>query len=101
MRQSPLKTQARSGILHVGSLDAGGVKFMVYPDDHEPRHVHGLIGGIGGPEVIVELHLDRTVCLARRVDAVRGATRSEVRKVLAAAAGRFDDLVVLWGSMHQ
>ena len=96
-----MKTQARSGILGVGSLDAGRVKFMAYPDDYEPRHVHGLIGGIGGPEVIVELRLERTVCLARRVDAVRGATRSDVRKVLAAAADRFDDLVLLWDSMHQ
>ncbi|HEX3465924.1 MAG TPA: DUF4160 domain-containing protein [Candidatus Elarobacter sp.] len=85
----------------MSSLDTGGVKFMAYPDDHEPRHVHGLIGGIGGPEVVVELSLDRTVCLARRVDAVQGATRSEVRKVLAAAADRFDDLIALWDSMHQ
>jgi len=82
-------------------LDAGGVKFMAYPNDHGPRHVHGLVGGMGGPEVIVDLNDDRTVCLARRVDAVRGATRSEVRKVLAAAASRFDDLVALWDSMHQ
>ena len=29
----------------VGSLDAGGVKFMAYPEDLAPRHVHGVIGG--------------------------------------------------------
>jgi hypothetical protein len=85
----------------VSSLNVGGVKFMIYPDDHEPRHVHGLIGGIGGPEVIVELNLDGTVCLARRDDAVQGATRSEVRKALNAAASRFDDLAVLWDAMHK
>ena len=85
----------------MSSLNAGGVKFMVYPNDHEPRHVHGLIGGVGGPEVIVELNLDRTVHLARRVDAVQGATRSEVRRALAVAARHSDDLVAIWNAMHK
>ena len=84
----------------MSSLNAGGVKFMVYPNDHEPRHVHGLVGGIGGPEVIVELNLDGTVHLARRVDAVKGATRSDTRRALVAAARHFDDLVALWNAMH-
>jgi hypothetical protein len=84
----------------VSSLDDGGVKFVAFPQDHEPRHVHGFIGGIGGPEVIVDLNADGAVCLANRVDAVQGATRSEVRKALTAAARRFDDLVALWDAMH-
>jgi hypothetical protein len=84
----------------VGSLDGGGVKFMAFPQDHEPRHVHGFVGGIGGPEVIVDLKADGTVGLAARDDAVQGANRSEVRKVLAAAARRFGDLIILWDAMH-
>jgi transcriptional regulator with XRE-family HTH domain len=27
---------------------------MAYPQDHQPRHVHGFSGGTGGPEVIVQ-----------------------------------------------
>ena len=84
----------------MGSLDDGGIKFMAFPQDHEPCHVHGFVGGIGGPEVIVELKADGVVDLADRVDAVQGANRSEVRKVLAAAARRFADLVLLWDAMH-
>jgi hypothetical protein len=84
----------------MGSLDHGGVKFMAYPEDHEPRHVHGFLGGIEGPEVIVNLKADGTVDLAERDDAVQGASRSEVRKVLIAARRRFADLVALWDTMH-
>ena len=84
----------------MSSLDDGGVKFMAYPQDHEPRHVHAFIGGIGGPEVIVDLKSDGTVDLADRDDAVQGANRSEVRKALAAADRRFVDLVDLWNAMH-
>ncbi|MEA2787182.1 MAG: hypothetical protein QOF71_3286 [Candidatus Eremiobacteraeota bacterium] len=84
----------------MSSLDDGGIKFMAYPQDHEPRHVHGLVGGIGGPEVIVDLKMDGTVGFADRDDAVRGANRAEVRKVLAAADRRFVDLVALWHAMH-
>jgi hypothetical protein len=73
----------------VGSLDDGGVKFMAFPQDHEPRHVHGFIGGIGGPEVIVDLKRDETVDLAARDDAVQGANRSEVRKVSRRERGVF------------
>jgi hypothetical protein len=77
-----------------------GVLFLAYPQDHEPRHVHGFIGGANGSEVIVDLQADGTVDLAYRDDAVQGANRSEVRKVLRAAARRFDDLVALWDNMH-
>ena len=84
----------------MSSLNERGVKFVAYPQDHEPAHVHALVGGIGGPEVIIQLGVGRTVAVARRVDAVRGATQSEVRASLKAAASRFDDLVALWNRMH-
>lgn len=73
------------------------VRFIAYPQDHEPRHVHGFIGA---GEVIVDLRLDGVVALARRDDAVRGVTRSEVRKVLEGAERRYHDLVRHWEKMH-
>ena len=81
------------------TVRAGAVRFKIYPQDHEPRHVHGLYAGI---EVIVALLADGTVALARRGDAVqpRNAKRSDVRKVLNAAAEYFEDLVAAWEEMH-
>ncbi len=86
--------------LLVTTVRAGGVRFKIYPQDHEPRHVHGLYGGI---EVIVDLLADGTVRLARRKDAVQpgNAKRSDVRKILNAAAEYFDAIVVAWREMHR
>jgi hypothetical protein len=83
----------------VSSLRFGGVLFKVYPQDHEPRQVHGFIGGA---EVIVDLHPDGTVRLADRNDCIRPghAKRTDVRKILNAAAECFDELVAKWEKMH-
>jgi hypothetical protein len=48
----------------------------------------------------VDLREDGTVALADRDDAVTGASRSEVNKVLKAAALAFDRLVAAWEKMH-
>jgi hypothetical protein len=40
---------------HVASLRFGNVFFIAYPQDHEPRHVHGFTGET---EVIVDLGID-------------------------------------------
>jgi hypothetical protein len=79
----------------VVSLRFGGVRFVAYSNDHPPRHVHGFAGEA---EAIVELRFDRAVALARRDDAVRpvNAKRSEVKKILSAAAEHFEELVELW-----
>jgi hypothetical protein len=84
----------------VSTVLAGGVRFKLYPEDHLPRHAHGLYAGI---EVIVTLQADRTVALALRDDAVqpRNAKRGDVRKVLEAAAEHFDALVIAWERMHR
>ena len=81
------------------SLRFGNVSFRVYPQDHEPRHVHGFIGET---EVIVDVGLDGRVALADRPDCIRpgNAKRSDVRKVLGSAAKCFDELVSLWEKMH-
>jgi hypothetical protein len=73
--------------------------FRIYPQDHEPRHVHGFIGGT---EIIVDLGIDGTVRLADRDDCIRpgNAKRSDVRKILDAATECFEELVALWEKMH-
>lgn len=77
------------------SLRIGGVRFVAYSNDHPPRHVHGFTGDT---EAIVDLRMDGTVALAKRDDAIRpvNAKRSEVRKILSAAALHFEEIVELW-----
>ncbi len=59
------------------TIRAGGVRFKLYPEDHLPRHAHGLYAGM---EAIVDLGADGTVRLADREDAIqpRNAKRSEM-----------------------
>jgi hypothetical protein len=95
-----LITQVAWVILYrVASLRFGNVRFIAYPQDHEPRHVHGFTGET---EVIVGLGIDGNVAIADRADCVRpgNAKRSDVRKILTVAAEYFDELVLLWEKMH-
>ena len=80
-------------------MRVGGTRFKLYPQDHEPRHVHAFVGS---GEVVIDLRADGTIALAMRASgAVRGnVSRSEVRKVLAAADGAFDRLAKAWEDMH-
>ena len=84
----------------MATLQIGGVRFKVYPQDHTPRHVHGLYQGI---EVIFNLNADATVTLADRGDAVQPgkAKRNQVRHILDLAAENFDTLVATWEAMHK
>ena len=84
----------------VTTVRARGVRFKIYPQDHEPCHAHGLYAGI---EVIVGLLADGTVRLAQRKDAVQpaNAKRSDVRKILHAAAEHFDAIADAWREMHR
>ena len=79
------------------TVQVGAVQFRVYPQDHLPRHVHAFIGD---GEVIIDLRNDRTVAVADRRNAVRNATRTEVRRALETAASVFDQLVLLWEQMQ-
>jgi hypothetical protein len=83
----------------VGSLSFDGVRFVVYSNDHPPRHVHGFISDV---EVIVDLRLDGNVAIGARKDAVRPVTAkvSDVRKILALAAKNYELLVQLWERTH-
>lgn len=83
----------------MASLRFGNVLFIAYPQDHEPRHIHGFTGET---EVIVGLRVDGYVALADRHDCLRpaNARRSDVRRILRITAKHFDELVSLWEKMH-
>ena len=83
----------------MGSCQCGGVLFVAYPQDHEPRHVYG---SAGETEVVVDLRPDGLVALADRWDAIRpgNAKRSDVRKILNKASEHFEQLAKLWEAMH-
>jgi hypothetical protein len=83
----------------VASLRFGNVRFIAYPQDHEPRHVHGFVEQT---EAIVDLTFSGDVMLADRPDCIRpgNAKRSDVRKILRTAAEHFEELVSLWEKMH-
>jgi hypothetical protein len=83
----------------MGSIRLDGVRFVVYSNDHLPRHVHGFTGEV---EVVADLLLSGEVKLAERKDCVRpgNAKRSDVRKVLEVAAKYFEELVALWEEKH-
>src|ERR1700689_4713492 len=87
------------GLYFSSWLRFGKVLFVAYPQDHEPRHVHGFTGE---SEVIVNLGADGNVVLADRPDCIRpgNAKRSDVRKILTVAAEYFEELVLLWEKMH-
>jgi hypothetical protein len=83
----------------VSSVRFGGVLFVAFANDHPPRHVHGFAGET---EAVVDLRMDGGVALSKRRDAVQpgNAKRSDVKKILAAAALNFEELVALWKEMH-
>lgn len=83
----------------MGSYQFEGVTFRVYPEDHEPPHVHGRYQGT---VAILELSRDRGVRLANREDAIRpgDAKRNHVRHILNVANAHFDDLMELWEEAH-
>lgn len=83
----------------MGSLRFDGVRFVVYSNDHPPRHVHGFFGEA---EVIVDLRANGGVALADRRDAIRPgrAKRSDVKRILNIAALHFEQLAALWEETH-
>ena len=84
----------------MSTVRAGGVRFRIHPQDHEPVHAHGRYAET---VAIVELRADGTVSLAKRADAIipHGAKRSDVRKILDEAAEHFDEIVAAWEQMQK
>jgi hypothetical protein len=83
----------------VGSFLFDGVTFRVYPEDHDPPHVHARYQGV---LAILELGGDRQARLADRKDALQpaDAKRNHVRHILNVARTHFDDLMELWEEAH-
>ena len=81
----------------MGSKRFGGALFVAHPLDHNPPHLHVFIGDA---QIIIELTIDGRVVLSQRANAVRGATASEVRRVLAIGGEHFDGLRQLWEDAH-
>jgi hypothetical protein len=85
----------------VGSLRFDGVRFLAYPRDHEPCHIHGFYGGT---EAIVELQSGGrlNVCLMDRKDPIRplNAKVADVRHILLVASAHVEELKVLWSEAH-
>lgn len=83
----------------MGSYHFDGVTFRVYPEDHDPPHVHGRYQGI---VVILELGNDGNARIADRDDAIRpgDAKKNQVRYVLNVANAHFNDLMELWEEAH-
>lgn len=81
------------------SLTFRGVKFFVYTDDHEPRHIHCFAGGV---EVIINLPEDGVVVLARDGKGVFSGKvkRNDLKRILSIAVENFDELVNLWEEIH-
>ncbi len=82
----------------MGSLRFDGVRFVAYSKDHLPPHVHGFYAGV---EIIVELS-NHQAFLSNREKAVvpRNAKRSDVKKILTAAAENAHLLISLWEQTH-
>jgi Domain of unknown function (DUF4160) len=59
----------------VGSLRFDGILFIVYSNDHPPRHVHGFLSET---EVIVDLRSDGNIALADRKDAIRPSNAGQM-----------------------
>jgi len=83
----------------VGSYQFDGVTFRVYPEDHDPPHVHGRYQGVF---VILELGKDRLARLVERWDAIQpsDAKKNHRRHILKVANAHFDDLMELWEEAH-
>jgi hypothetical protein len=81
----------------MGTIRVAGIRFFARPLDHDPPHVHAFTGS---GEVIVELLGNGRVRLSDRDDAVRGATLSDVKKSLKAAAAAHSMLFDLWKKAH-
>jgi hypothetical protein len=83
----------------VGSKTFDGVRFMAYPADLDPPHVHATTAGV---ILVLALLADGGVDLADRKDAISpsSAPRNVVAKIQRVAAENVGDLWALWEKVH-
>jgi hypothetical protein len=81
----------------VSTVRIGGIIFLLFPVDHEPRHVHALYAGT---RVVVDLLDDRPSHWPVVRMRSNPPTRNDVKRILRVAAEQFDVLVAAWEKMH-
>ena len=83
----------------MGSKTYEGVRFSVYPKDHEPPHIHGTTAGV---VVIMDLLPNGKIKLAERWDAVTpsNAPRNIQSKIRRVATRNVEELILLWERTH-
>jgi hypothetical protein len=67
-----------------------GFRFIIWPDDHEPPHVHVFKGGGEAKVTIVESKLIRII----------GLSKQEARFILATVVEHQADLLKEWEKIH-
>lgn len=75
-------------------LRAAGLRFVIYPGDHRPAHVHDI--GQGG-EAVFNLNCRRGVPLLREV---YGLSRSDTARIQALVVTNKSVLCAAWESIH-
>ena len=71
---------------------AGGLRFVIFTDDHAPAHVHAVVAG---GEAKIELGGDDP-----RLVWVRGLSRADARFAVAEASRELTKLRAAWGRVH-
>lgn len=75
-------------------LRAAGLRFVIYPGDHRPAHVHVI--GQGG-EAIFNLNGRKGMPVLREV---YGLSRRDVARIRALMASHLSVLCAAWESIH-
>ena len=71
-------------------FNEGGFRFMIYPDDHSPPHVHAI-----GAGCMIRIGLEPLAILSSV-----GAKASDVRKAVEIAERRREELLAGWRKYH-
>ncbi len=73
-----------------------GFRLVIYPQDHDPAHVHA-IGGKGGGESFARIQIAGEVTLREAI----GFSRAELRKILQATVENQQALLTAWSKNHE
>lgn len=69
-----------------------GCKFMIYTNDHEPAHVHVLVG-----DGIIIIELDDNATISKTVGKLKA---SDIRKAQRLTLANRDRLLAAWSNIH-
>ena len=72
-------------------LKGGGFRIVIYPNDHDPPHVH-----VVGPDKFAKVEIGA----ATRVVSNIGFGPAEIRRALALVEAHEDELMEAWRHLH-